>query len=329
MKIVALEEHYVIPELIQAWQNLPPEFQDLAQPSASDGDMGRRLHDLGELRVETMAKTGIDIQVLSLTAPGVQNLDASNAVALQTLANDVLAEAVKKYPDSLQGFATLATPAPQDAARELERSVQELGLHGAMLHGRTRERNLDHPDFYPIFEAAEALRAPLYLHPQSPQPAVRNVYYSGFDEELNSLFARPGIGWHYETGIQIVRMMLGGVFDRYPNLQVIAGHWGEVILFYLDRIDLLGRAAKLPRLPSEYFRDHVFVTPSGLFSQRYLRWAIDVLATDRIMFSADYPYQMAERGGARRFLEDSTLPQDDKTKIASGNWQALCAAIKR
>lgn len=329
MKIIALEEHFIIPEVLQAWEHLPPQFQDLAQPSASEGDVGRRLHDLDQERLSQMSETGVDIQVLSLTAPGVQNLDASNAASLQTLANDVLAEAIRRHPDRLQGFATLATPAPQAAAKELERSIKQLGLQGAMLHGRTRERNLDNPDFYPIFEAADALRAPLYIHPQSPQPAVREAYYNGFDDELNSLFARPGIGWHYETGVQIVRMMLAGVFDRYPNLKILAGHWGEVILFYLDRIDLLGRAAKLPRLPSEYFRDHIKVTPSGIFSQRYLRWAIEVLGVDAIMLSADYPYQGAERHGLRRFLQEADLSENQATKIASGNWEALCSAIRR
>jgi predicted TIM-barrel fold metal-dependent hydrolase len=211
----------------------------------------------------------------------------------------------------------------------LERAVTKLGFHGAMLHGRTRDRNLDHPDFMPIFEAADHLRAPLYIHPQSPQPVVRDAYYNGFGEELDSLFARPGIGWHYETGVQIIRLMLAGVFDRFPNLQIIAGHWGEVILFYLDRIDLLGHAAKLPRLPSEYFRDHVMVTPSGIFSQRYLRWATEVIGVDRIMFAADYPYAIAEDGAARRFIEEASLSEQDRSKIASGNWERLCDQIRR
>jgi len=200
MKIIALEEHFVIPEVLQAWENLPPEFQDLAQSSASEGDVGRRLHDLDSERLAQMAEAGVDVQVLSLTAPGVQNLDASNAVALQTLSNDALADAIRRHPDHIQGFATLATPAPKAAAWELERAVTKLGFHGAMLHGRTRDRNLDHPDFMPIFEAADHLRAPLYIHPQSPQPVVRDAYYNGFGDELDTLFARPGIGWHYETG---------------------------------------------------------------------------------------------------------------------------------
>lgn len=329
MKIIALEEHFVIPEVLAAWNMLPPEFQDLAQQSASEGDGGRRLHDLDDERFAQMAEAGVDVQVLSLTAPGVQNLDASNAISLQTLANDVLADAIQRHPHHLQGLATLATPAPKAAARELERAVTKLDFNGAMLHGRTRERNLDHPDFLPIFEAADHLRAPLYIHPQSPQPAVRNAYYHGFGDELDSLFARPGIGWHYETGVQLIRMMLAGVFDRFPNLQIVAGHWGEVILFYLDRIDLLGHAAKLPRLPSEYFRDHVIMTPSGIFSQRYLRWAIEVIGIDRIMFAADYPYASAPRGAARKFITDADLSEVDRTKIAGGNWESLCRKIRR
>jgi predicted TIM-barrel fold metal-dependent hydrolase len=115
-----------------------------------------------------------------------------------------------------------------------------------MLHGRRRDRNLSEQEFWPIFEAAEALQVPLYLHPQSPQQAVLNAYYKGFGEEIDSLFARAGIGWHYETGIQIIRMILAGVFDRFPNLTIVTGHWGEVVLSYLDRADMLSGTAKLP-----------------------------------------------------------------------------------
>ena len=148
----------------------------------------------------------------------------------------------------------------------------EVRLQGAMLFGRTGDRNLDHPSFWPIFEAASALRAPLYLHPQTPRSGVVEAYYSGNGDEIDSLFATAGIGCHYETGMQIVRLILAGVFDRFPSLKIITAHWGEVVLFYLDRLDKLSRPANLPRLISEYVREHLYVTPSGMYSQRYLRW---------------------------------------------------------
>ncbi len=198
-----------------------------------------------------------------------------------------------------------------------------------MVFGRTGERNLDHPDFWPIFEAAAALHAPLYLHPQTPPPAVRAAYYSGLGDSADAAFAMGGIGWHYETGVQLLRLIMGGVFDRFPDLQVIVGHWGEVVLFYLDRIEMLAKAAKLERPLAEYFRRNIYVTPSGIFSQRYLRWATEVVGVDRILFSTDYPFLLAPQGGPRRFLEEADLDAADREKIASGNWDRLCAGIRR
>ena len=185
-----------------------------------------------------MDDTGLDVAVVSMTTPGLQNLASGGcggvAGGLQRQTRRCRATA---HPDRLQGFATLATPDPDAAAAELGRAVTGLGFNGAMLYGRTRDRNLDHPDFWPIFEAAEALRAPLYLHPQSPPAAVRVAYYSGLGDEIDAALATHGIGWHYDAGLQLLRLILGGVLDRFPGLQLILGHWGEVMLFYLDRID--------------------------------------------------------------------------------------------
>lgn len=325
MKIVGLEEHFVTADLVDAWAALEPRWQDLATPA--HGDVARRLLDLGDERVAAMDDTGLDVQVVSLTTPGVQNLAPVEAVHLQVACNDRLADAVAARPDRLQGFATLATPDPAAAAAELGRAVTELGFHGAMVFGRTRERNLDHPENWAIFEAAEALNAPLYLHPQSPVPEVRRAYYDGFGSPLDGAFATFGLGWHYETGIQLLRLILGGVFDRFPGLQVIVGHWGEVALFYLERIDGMSAIAKLERPVSDYLRTNVYLTPSGMFSRRYLRWALDLVGVDRIMFSTDYPYVPVPDGASRRFLE--ALDAVDREKIASGNWDRVCAAIRR
>jgi uncharacterized protein len=197
----------------------------------------------------TMRTTGLEEHFVSADVLGAWRAEpgAADAVALQVASNDRLAETVRAHPGRLQGLATLATPAPGAAARELERAVTTLGLNGAMLFGRTRERNLDHPDFWPIFEAAAALNAPLYLHPQSPLPAVRAALYGGLDDTVSSAFATHGIGWYYETGVQLLRLILGGVFDRFPGLQVIVGHWGELVLFYLDHLDVFATEAKPAR----------------------------------------------------------------------------------
>jgi uncharacterized protein len=329
MKLIGLEEHFVTPQVLAAWRALDPRFQDVALRHSDRGEIGEKLLDLADRRIADMDATGLDVQVLSLTAPGVQSLESGEAVALQAITNDLIAETVRLRPDRFQGFATLATPDPKAAARELERAVTKLGLNGAMLFGRTRERNLDHPDNWPIFEAASALRAPLYIHPQSPVPAVREALYSGFGDDVDSAFATFGLGWHYETGVQILRLVLAGVFDRFPDLQLITGHWGEVVLFYLERIDNMAGLAKLRRPVSQYFREHLFVTPAGMWSERYLRWSLEVLGAERILFSSDYPYRFTPEGGARRFLEAADLSDVDREAIAHGNWEGLVSRIRR
>jgi uncharacterized protein len=328
VKTIGLEEHFVTSDVEQAWGRLDPQWQN---PPALNGrgDLAQRLADLDAERFAAMEDSGLDVQVLSLTSPGVQNVPSSDAVALQTACNDLVADAVRAHPDQLQGFATLATTDPVRAADELQRTVTTLGLNGALIFPRSRGRNLDERDFWPIFEAAAALKAPLYLHPQVPPPAVCDAYYSGFDDTVNAGLATFGIGWHYDVGLALLRLILAGVFDEFPDLQVIVGHWGETVLFYLDRVDNLAAAAQRERTISDYFRTNVLVTPSGVFSQRYLRWAVEVVGVDRILYSTDYPYRIAPGGGARRFLEDADLAQSEKEKIASTNWDRIVAGIRR
>ena len=324
MKIVALEEHYSTPEIDRAWSQLDPQFQDCSNQMDGPPDLESRLEDFADSRLKAMDDSGVDVQVLSLTAPSVQNLEAAQAVALAKQANAVAARAVAAHPNRFQAFATLPTPAPDEAARELERAVGELGHVGAMLNGRTREVNMDDARYFPIYQTAARLGVPLYVHPQCPTDKVRDAYYSGFDEQTDLLFATPGIGWHYETGIQVLRLILSGTFDRLPDLQVIVGHWGEVVLFYLERLDMLTkRTDRLERSISDYFVTNVSVTPSGIWSERYLSWAIEVLGVERILYSTDYPYVFSGDDEPRRFLENADLSDEDKAKIGSGNWERL------
>jgi uncharacterized protein len=218
MKIIATEEHFVTEEILRLWRGLPKKDQD---PSwalfPNDGKVAKRLLDLSSDRLRLMDECGVDVQVLSLTTPGTQNLEAGAANDAARRVNDIIAETVRGCPDRFQGFATIPTPVPSAAARELERGITQLGLVGAMMFGRTRDRNADHVDFEPIYEAAASLRIPLYFHPQTPQRPILDTYYSGLGDPLDLHFATGGIGWHYETGIQIIRMILSGVFDRYPT----------------------------------------------------------------------------------------------------------------
>jgi hypothetical protein len=236
-----------------------------------------------------MDESGVDVQVLSVTTPALHNLEPEESLILARRTNDLVAATIAKYPTRFQGFATLPTAAPEDAALELERSVQHLGLAGAMLCGRTRDKNLDHPDFLPIFETAARLGVPLFVHPQIPQRAVREAYYSGFGDSIDAAFATFALGWHYEAGIQFVRLMLAGVFDKHPDLQIILGHWGEVILFYLERLNALARVAPLPRPVADYIRKNLYVTASGMWSQSYLQRTLELVGPERIVFSTDYP----------------------------------------
>ncbi len=328
MRTVGLEEHFVTADVAEAWRRLEPQWQNPAELSAG-GDLQHRLADLDGERFTAMRDTGLDVQVLSLTSPGVQNVPPGDAPALARAVNDLLADTVRAHPDRVQGFATLATTDPAAAAAELDRAVTTLGLNGAMIFPRSRGRALDHRDFWPVFEAAAALHAPLYLHPQVPPAPVRETYYSGFGDAVDAGLATYGIGWHYDAGVALIRMILAGVFDRFPNLHVVVGHWGEMVLFYLDRVDTLTATAALKKPISDYFRSNVLVTPSGVFSQRYLHWALEVMGAERILFSTDYPYRFVPGGGARRFLDDADLDDADRVKIASGNWDRICAAIRR
>lgn len=320
MKLIAIEEHFLTKAVKDEWG----KYSDKDDPTQklNFGDIENRLEEIGDTRLKLMDETGIDVQVLSLTSPSLHNL-GSESIILATQTNDYVGEIVKKTPDRFQGFATLPMSVPKGTAKELDRSVKNIGLKGAMICGRTREKNLDHKDYWELFECAEALGVPLFIHPQIPQKAVRDVYYSGFDELTDLAFSTFGLGWHYETGIQFVRLVLAKVFDRFPNLQIILGHWGEVILFYTERLASLNRATKLDKPFIDYIRQNLYVTASGMFSHSYLHRSVEIIGTDRILFSADYPYQYRQGRDARNFLEATELSKEDKEKFAFANWERL------
>lgn len=324
MKLVGIEEHFVTADIQAAWAASSIGQEGTA--GFEQGDIKERLNDLGEQRLALMDESGVDVQVLSVTTPSLHNLEPAESVVLARRTNDLVAATVAKYPTRFQGFATLPTAAPADAAVELERSVRQLGLRGAMLCGRTREKNLDHPDLRPMLAAAATLGVPLYIHPQVPQRAVREALYAGFGEPVDTAFAAFGLGWHYEAGIQFVRLILSGVFDEHPDLQIILGHWGEVVLFYLERLNSLARVTKLGRPIADYFRQNLYVTPSGMWSQAYLQRSLEVVGPERIIFSTDYPYQYRPGRPGRAFLEAAALSPEDKELFAHGNWERVSLA---
>jgi predicted TIM-barrel fold metal-dependent hydrolase len=318
MRIITLEEHFQVAAIKTAVAKLLPGLQTVAlAPPYNPPDS--QLEDLGADRLRRMDAMGVDVQALSCPASGIQLLPPAESVALARDLNDHLAAAIQAHPDRLAGFAALPTPDPEAAASELTRAVRTLGFKGAMVGGRTNDRFLDDPQFRPILEAAVALDVPLYLHPGMPSQVVRDAYYAGFDADVSAGFATFGWGWHMEAGIHALRMILGGVFDRYPALQVILGHWGEFIPYFLARADeaLSSAAKKLQRRISDYFVEQFYVTPSGMFTLPPFLLTLQIMGADRIMYSVDDPYVATNQ--ARAFLENAPISPADREKIAHGN----------
>ncbi|GGP50084.1 amidohydrolase family protein [Saccharothrix coeruleofusca] len=329
LRIVGLEEHVLLPVVLEAWEKagLSPNVY------GPDHPVTRRLLDVGQQRLADMDDQGIDVAVLSLSTPGVQNLAPAEAVSVAREANDALAEIVEANPRRFQAFAAIPTSAPEAAAAELERAIG-LGFRGAMLYGRTGDKLADAPEFDDLYATAERLRVPLHFHPQTPVRAVQEAYYSGLPNGVGPALATAGLGWYYDLGVQYLRMIFSGVFDRHPELQVIAGHWGEVVLFYLDHVGFLREMAGLPRPLADYFRQNFWIAGSGTVSERYLRWTAEVVGTDRMLYSTDYPYTFGTRPGgfphldtsggvARSFLEQAPFTDEEKAAIGSGNWERL------
>ncbi len=296
--------------------------------SAAGGAFGpelqAKLSDLGSIRLNDMDASGIDLQVISHTASGMMaSLPAQESIGLIRAANDQLAEAITAHPDRLAGFALLPMSDPVAAVAEMERAIHSLGFKGVMINGTTNGLFLDDPSFLPILEQAAALNIPIYLHPAEPPPVVRNAYYTGFDPAVNFVLSTSGWGWHSETGIHSLRLILSGVFDRLPTLQIIIGHMGEMIPFMLDRINnTLAPAAKhLQRRLPEYFLQNFFITTSGFFTDPPLLLAMQVMGADRIIFSIDYPYSTNEQG--RTFLDNASISPADKEKISHLNVERL------
>jgi predicted TIM-barrel fold metal-dependent hydrolase len=327
MTLIGIEEHFLTAEVRDAWRRIGLEAAD---PSVAihSGEIENRLLDLAEERLALMDETGLDVQVLSLTTPALHDF-GPESVAMARRANDALAAAVARCPTRFQALATLPVTMPDEAARELDRCITTLGFKGAMLCGRVGTHNLDNPSLSPIFQSAEALRVPILLHPRTPDIAVRKAYYSGFKPEVDAAFSMYGLGWHYDAGIQFVRLILAGTFDRMPNLQVILGHWGELVLFYAERLSAMDRVSGLERPIAEYLRRNLYITASGMFLGHYLERAASIVGVDRLLFSTDYPYQYREGGDAECFLERCGLDDAGKNAFASGNWLCLTGGQRR
>ncbi len=283
----------------------------------------KKLLDLGEGRLADMDAAGIDMQVLSLSASGLDKLDQTTRTSLVRECNDALAEAVSAHPDRFAGFAHLALQEPDGAAAELERCVTRLGFKGVMVSGTTDGRFLDDPRFYPVLAEAERLDVPIYLHPAPPPPDVFKAYFSGLPDGVGTALSMAGWGWHAENGLHSLRLVVAGVFDRFPKLQLIIGHMGENIPFSLARADerLSPAAPYLQRRVADYFHTNFHITTSGYFALQPLLCALTVFGADRIIFAVDYPYSPNTDG--RNLLNAAPLCPEDLEKIAHKNAERL------
>ena len=312
---IAVEEGFTIPEMVAVRaRTVPPRS---AQPTPMAQHVFRSLADLGEGRIKAMDEDGIACQVCVVAGIGIQDIDPVEGNELCALANDRMGEATAKYPGRLFGLAGFAPLQPERAAREIERAVTKKGLKGAIINSHSRGEYLDDPKFSPIFEVLQALDVPLYIHPRDPSPQMIQPFeVFGF---------KVGWAWAAETGTHIIRLIGTGVFDRYPKLKIVIGHMGEGLPFHLDRIDnrffwehgMSGGAPALKRRPSDYVRDNIAVTTSGMNFAAPLMMTIQTLGIDNVLFAADYPFE--EVKPAVEAIDAAPIADSDKKKLYSEN----------
>jgi 2,3-dihydroxybenzoate decarboxylase len=301
VKKIALEEHFMCPEFEGYWATTVGDVD----PAIYRRVVGR-LSDFGGERIEAMDRAGIARAVLSLAGPGVQaERDTATAVRLARVGNDILAREVQKRPDRYTGFAHIAMQDAKAAADELERCMRDFGFPGAMINGHTNGQYLDHPSLAPFWERVQDLGAVVYIHPADPvTPAPALDGHTGL--------RRATWEWGFETGSHALRLVFGGLFDRYPKVTLALGHLGETLPFLLWRFDSRAKlyGVKLAKPPSQYIRENIVVTLSGMFSAEPLNCTIAALGADRVMFSADYPFESIDE--AAEFMD--TVPLDEKLR---------------
>jgi uncharacterized protein len=311
MKTITLEEHFFTESYLRAAKD---------DPSVQFGGLQPKLLDLGAGRIAAMDEAAIDLQVLSLGAFALEGLDAATGTALARDVNDELAAAVRANPTRLAGFATVALKDPGAAVVELERSILNLGFVGLMLNGTVEGRFMDDPAFLPVFEAAARLGVPVYLHPAPAPKVVKAAYFSGLPGELGNMLSIAGWGWHAETGLHTLRLIVSGLFDKVPGLQLVIGHMGEGLPYALARSSgILSGPARLRQTVAEYFKTNIHLTTSGYFTLSPLNCALEVVGIERLMYSVDYPFSPNTHG--REFLKKAAgvLSADDMEKLAGGN----------
>ena len=332
---IATEEAFAPPEMLDIYRRMfdapdvDPGFKGLmgfymSSPSDRAQHIMRCLTDMDALRLQHMDEAGIAMQVLALTSPGVQFMDTATAVSFARIANDFLADAIKRHPTRLAGMLAVAPQDPAAAAKEIERGVTQLGIHAVVINSHTKGEYLSDPKFWDIFAAAEAFDAPIYLHPNSLPPGMLPAFQdAGLDGAI--------YGFGVETGLHALRIITAGVFDRFPKLRMILGHMGEALPFWAYRLDYMHRATvaskrydsvkPLQKRPSEYLQQHFHITNSGVAWDAAIKFTQDFMGMERVLYAMDYPYEYAldEVG----FLDRMNLSDADKKKFFQTNAEAL------
>jgi predicted TIM-barrel fold metal-dependent hydrolase len=325
MRVVALEEHFTVPALVRridADAISRRGFRPRTAPPNAPNPL-EVLPDIGERRLQAMDEAGITVQVLSNTGPGPDLVPGAEGIAIAREMNDHLASAIARYPKRFAGFATLPMQSPDACAAELVRAVKELRFVGALINGTTEGRFLDHPSYDALLAAAVDLDVPIYVHPHLAPETVRQAYFSELPIGAGRVLEAAGWGWHSETAIHVLRMVLAGALDRHPRLKLIIGHMGEMLPMMLDRIDnvFAHDIGHLKRPISRTILDQVWLTTSGVFNEPPFLAALLTFGIDRIMFSVDYPYAPNAKG--RFFLDRLSLAPLDMIKLTHGNADTL------
>ncbi len=325
---IATEEAFSVPEQMDAMREVlarqteyDPDLFLWKVQTDPNGPVNKPLLDLEGERMRIMDRDGVDMHLLSLTSTGVQMMEPGKALAVAIAANDRLAAAIGRHPDRFAGLATVPPHDVSGAIKEAERAIQKLKLNGIIINSHTNGEYLSDRKYWPLLEAIAGLKSSLYIHPRSPIPAMAAAYRP--DHLEHAIW-----GYQAETGLHALRLITSGVFDQISSLKIILGHMGEALPYWLYRIDYMhGMApiqfdrAKLKKRPSDYFKRNFMITTSGMNWHPVLKFCIEVLGADNIMWAIDYPYQTSP--DAVKFMNTAPISDADKHKIFHKNAERI------
>ena len=325
-RLITVEEHYnseIISKKIHGIYAEHGTDQEKKSVGPATGEAAPGVTDLGAERIAYMDAHGIGAQVISYASGLPATMEPEYSISLCRDVNNEMAEKAARYPGRFYLFANLPLGDGEAAAKELERCVKELGFVGAMISGHYHDLPYDDALYFPVFEKAQELDVPVYMHPGLVSPAITGKYYQGsWSPQTTFMFSSLGVGWHYDVGVQALRMMLAGVFDKLPNLKIMMGHWGELVSFFMYRTDEIPQELTgLKKKFSDYFKQNIYVNPSGMLYAEQFRYCLETFGVDHITWGEDYPYRRKE--AIRSFLEEFDLSAEEKEKIAHGNAERL------